>query len=126
MKIQRTLLAIATSCIAATCLTATTLHAQSTADRPRAKAAMWNALSLSESQQSRVKAIHAKYAASVKAAQQQAKDSAARINDTELAEVRNILTSDQQQTFDTYLTGKKRAKRRSGVKMMPVKIGIPR
>ncbi len=120
MKIQRALLAIATLCIAAT-----TIQAQSTSDRPRAKAAMWNALGLSDSQQSRVKTIHAKYAPSVKATQQQAKDSAAKINDTELAEVRNILTSDQQQTFDSYMTGKKRTKRGVGAKLMPVKIGIP-
>ena len=120
MKIQRTLLAFATVCIAAT-----TVHAQSTADRPRAKAAMWNALGLSESQQSRVKTIHAKYAGSVKATQQQAKDSAAKINDAELAEVRNILTSDQQQTFDSYMTGKKRAKRGVGAKLLPAKIAIP-
>ena len=120
MNIQRTLLTIATLGIATT-----SLHAQSTADRPRAKAAMWLALGLSESQQSRVNTIHAKYAGSVKAAQQQAKDSAAKINDTELAEVRNILTSDQQQTFDSYMTGKKRAKRGAGARLMPVKIGIP-
>lgn len=121
MKIQRQLLlAIATLCI-----TATTIQAQSTNERPRAKAAMWNALGLSESQQSRVKTIHAKYAPSVKATQQQAKDSAARINDTELAEVRNILSSEQQQTFDSYMTGKKRTRRGVGAKVMPVKIAIP-
>ena len=120
MNMRHTLLAIATLCTAAT-----SLQAQAASDRPRAKTAMWNALSLSESQQSRVKTIHAKYATSVKATQQQAKDSAARINDTELAEVRNILSSDQQQTFDTYMTGKKRAKRGAGVKVMPLKIGIP-
>ncbi|MEO7042753.1 MAG: hypothetical protein ABI035_10870 [Gemmatimonadaceae bacterium] len=120
MNMRHALLAIATLCI-----TAASIQAQAASDRPRAKAAMWNALTLSESQQSRVKTIHTKYAPSVKAAQQQAKDSAARINDTELAEVRNILTSDQQQTFDNYMTGKKRAKRGAGVKLMPVKVGIP-
>ena len=121
MKTRRALLTIATLCIATTSVTA-----QSTTDRPRAKAAMWSALRLSDSQQSRVKAIHARYAPVIKAAQKQAKDSATRINETELAEVRNILTSEQQQTFDSYISGKKRARRGSGARLMPVKIEIPK
>ena len=108
MKTKRALLAIATLCIATTSVTA-----QSTTNRPR------------DSQQSRVKEIHARYAPVIKAAQKQAKDSATRINETELAEVRNILTSEQQQTFDSYISGKKRARRGSGARLMPVKIEIP-
>jgi len=119
MNIKRALVAIA-----ACCLVTGSINAQSTAERPRAKAAMWTALQLTESQNSRVKAIHGKYASTIKAAQQFARDSAARINDRELAEVRDILTVEQQQTFDSYMTGKKRVKRGSVARVMPVKIGI--
>jgi type II secretory pathway pseudopilin PulG len=119
MTFNRPLLAIAALSIATSAVAA-----QSTAERPRAKAAMWVALQLTESQQSRVKEIHARYAPAVKATQKQAKDSAARINDRELAEVRSMLTAEQQQTFDSYMSGKKRARRGSVARLMPVKIGI--
>lgn len=109
----------------ATTSIAASAAAQSVSERPRAKAAMWPALHLSESQQNRVKEIHARYAASIKATQQQARDSAARINARELTEVREILDSDQQQTFDSYTTRTKaRARRNSGARLMPVRIGI--
>lgn len=121
MSIKRVLIAIVVCCAAAS-----SVNAQSPAERPRAKAAMWVALQLTESQNSRVKAIHDRYASAIKSAQRLARDSAARINDRELAEVRNILTVEQQQTFDSYMSGKKRARRGSVAKVMPVRIGISR
>lgn len=119
MSIKCALVAIVACCVAAG-----SANAQSTTERPRARAAMWTALQLTESQDSRVKAIHGKYASAIKAAQQLARDSAARVNDRELAEVRNILSLEQQQTFDSYMTGKKRPRRGSVARVMPVKIGI--
>ncbi|MEO7217635.1 MAG: hypothetical protein ABI026_05530 [Gemmatimonadaceae bacterium] len=119
MHINRALLLAA-----ALCITTISASAQSSAERPRAKAAMWPALNLSESQQSRVKEIHVKYAPAVAATKQMAKDSAQRINDRELADLRNILTSEQQQTFDYYMNGKKRVRRGSVARLMPAKIGI--
>jgi Spy/CpxP family protein refolding chaperone len=100
--------------------------AQSAAERPHAAAAMWPALQLSESQQARVREIHARYAPAVAATRQMARDSAQRINDRELADLRNILTSEQQQTFDYYMSGKKRARRGTVPRLMPAKIGISR
>ena len=119
MNINRALLLAA-----ALCITTSSAGAQSSAERPRAKAAMWPALKLSESQQSRVKEIHARYAPAIAATKQQAKDSAERINDRELAELRNILTSEQQEAFDSYTNGKKRVRRGSVGRLMPAKIGI--
>lgn len=119
MSIKRALIAIVACCVAAS-----SINAQSTAEKPRARAAMWTALQLTQSQDSRVKAIHGKYASAIKAAQQLARDSAARINDRELAEVRNVLTTEQQQTFDSYMSGKKRVRRGSVAKVMPVRVGI--
>ncbi len=119
MTFNRPLLAIAALFIATSAAAA-----QSTADRPRAKAAMWQALQLTQFQQSRVKEIHARYASAIKATQKQAKDSAARINDRELADVRNMLTAEQQQTFDSYMSGKKRVRRGSVARLMPAKIDI--
>lgn len=110
--------------IVACSLAAASLNAQSSRERPRAKAAMWTALQLTESQSSRVKAIHEKYAPAVRVTQKQAKDSADKINSRELSEVRGILSSEQQQTFDNYMTGKKRIKRGSVARVMPVKIDI--
>jgi hypothetical protein len=124
MTLNRALLAIATLFIATLFIATSTVSAQSTAERPRAKAAMWAALHLTESQQSRVKEIHAKYAPAIKATQTQAKDSAARINARELTEVRNMLTTEQQQTFDSYTSGKKRTRRGSVARLMPAKIDI--
>ena len=119
MNVNRALLLVA-----ALCITTSSASAQSATERPHAKAAMWPALQLSESQQSRVKEIHVKYAPAIAATKQLAKDSAQRINERELADLRNILTSEQQQTFDYYMSGKKSARRGSVPRLMPAKIGI--
>lgn len=119
MHINRALLLAA-----ALCITTSSASAQSSAERPRAKAAMWPALNLSESQQSRVKEIHARYAPAIAATKAQAKDSAERINERELVDLRKILTSEQQQIFDSYMSGKKRVRRGSVPRLMPAKIGI--
>jgi hypothetical protein len=111
--------------LVAVCLVASSLPAQSSRERPRAKAAMWPALHLSPAQQDRVRQIHARFAPAVKATQKQARDSAARINAHELAEVRNLLTSEQQRIFDSYMSGKRRARRGTGARLMPVRIDIP-
>jgi hypothetical protein len=119
MNIKHVLLAILVCGIATN-----QLNAQSSRERPRAKAAMWNALQLTESQQTRVKNIHEKFAPQVQAVKKQASEASTRINDRELVEVRNILTSDQQQTFDSYMSGKKRVRRGSVARVAPVRIDI--
>jgi hypothetical protein len=87
---------------------------------------MWTALQLTESQKAQVKVLHEKYAPAMKAARKIGADSAARINDREMNDVRVLLTSSQQATFDSYMTGGKKSKRSTRVKLMPAKIAVPR
>ena len=83
------------------------------------------ALQLTESQKARVDAIHDRYSPATKAVQKQASDSASRITDREMAEVRSLLTGQQQQTFDSFMSGKQRTKRGRVAKVMPVRIAVP-
>jgi hypothetical protein len=106
-------------------LAAAPARAQSHRATPRAKAAMWAALELTAAQQTRVEAIHSKYAPAVKAAQKAAADSAARINARELEEVRGILTMQQQETFDAYISGRTHTRRARATKVAPARISIP-
>jgi len=112
--------------VAACCLAAGSMSAQSSHARTRAKPAMWAALQLSESQKTQVSAIHDKYAPAVQVVQQRMNDSTSQIHDREMGEVRSILTPEQQQTFDSYMSGSKRTKRMSVGRAMPVKIAVPR
>jgi hypothetical protein len=121
MTTSRMLLAVI-----ACCITTSTMSAQSTRTRSRATAAMWTALLLTESQKAQVKVIHEKYAPAIKAARKVGADSAARINDHEMSDVRPLLTSSQQVTFDSYMKGEKPSKRSARVKLMPTKIAVPR
>ena len=121
MNIHRLLFAVVVCCAATS-----PVSAQSTRARSRAKPAMWTALQLTESQKAQVKVIHEKYAPAVKVAQKLAADSIARINDREMSDVRAVLTSSQQETFDSYMSGQKRSRRSAMVKMMPAKIAVPR
>lgn len=123
MNIQRALLIVLTCCV-----TGGSLSAQSTRGYPRAKKAMWAELGLSESQQAQVKAIHEKYSPPIKLAQKQSRDSANHIYDREMADVRQILSMTQQQTFDSYMKQPGRAKRAptgAAVKLMPARVGVP-
>jgi Spy/CpxP family protein refolding chaperone len=112
--------------VIACCITAGPMSAQSTRTYPRPKAAMWTALQLTESQKAQVKVVHDKYAPVMKAARKVGADSAARINDHEMTDVRVLLTAPQQVTFDSYMTGGKKSKRSTRVKMMPAKVAVPR
>jgi tellurite resistance protein len=112
--------------VIACCVTTSSMSAQSNHTYTRAKPAMWTALQLNEAQKAQVKAIHEKYASSMKAARKVGADSAASINDREMSDVRALLTSSQQLTFDSYMTGGKRSKRSARVKVMPAKIAVPR
>jgi hypothetical protein len=120
MNIQRALIVLLTCCIAGTPLTA-----QSTRTYPRAKKAMWAELGLSESQQTRVKNIHDKYAAATKLAQKQSRDSANRVYDHEMSDVRAILSMTQQQTFDSYMQRPRRGAKAGAVRVMPARVGVP-
>jgi hypothetical protein len=120
MSIRRTLLPVI-----ACCLAISSIGAQSS--RPaRSRTAVLAALQLTESQKARVDAIHDRYSPAVKAVQKQASDSASRITDREMAEVRSLLSGQQQQTFDSFMSGKQRAKRGRVAKVMPVRIAVPR
>jgi len=79
-----------------------------------------------ESQKAQVKAVHDKYASAMKAARKVGADSAASVNDREMNDVRALLTSSQQVTFDSYMTGGKRSKKSTRVKLMPARIAVPR
>jgi Spy/CpxP family protein refolding chaperone len=116
----------ATFAALACCALAGPLSAQSSSGRPRARTAMLAALHLTETQKTQVKAIHKKYSPTMKAAQQQTSDSASRIYDREMAEVRTILTSSQQDTFDSYMSGKSGPDRGRVAKVLPAKIAVPR
>jgi len=121
MNIHRMLFAVIVWCIATS-----SMSAQSSRTYARAKPAMWTALQLTEPQKAQVKAIHEKYAPAMKAARKIGADSAARINDQEMSDVRVLLTSSQQVTFDSYMIRGKRSRRSAMVKMMPAKIAVPR
>jgi Spy/CpxP family protein refolding chaperone len=112
--------------VLASCLVASSLGAQPGRATPRPTPAMWAALQLTESQQVRVDAIHDRYAPAVKLARKQASDSAARIVEREMVEVRSLLTPSQQQIFDSYMSGKRAKRRGVGARLMPVRIAIPR
>jgi hypothetical protein len=112
--------------IIACCITASPMSAQSSRTYSRPKPAMWTALQLTESQKVQVKLVHERYAPVMKAARKTGADSAARINDREMTDVRVLLTPSQQVTFDSYMTGGKRSKKSTRVKLMPAKIGVPR
>jgi len=86
---------------------------------------MLAALQLTESQKARVDAIHDRYSPAVKALQKQASDSASRITDREMAEVRALLTGPQQQTFDSFVNSRQKPKRGRVAKLMPVRIAVP-
>ncbi|HEY8309418.1 MAG TPA: hypothetical protein VIG47_02625 [Gemmatimonadaceae bacterium] len=107
-------------------LGASSLTAQSTRGRAHAKAQMWSALALTESQQTRVNTIHARYVPAMKLAKKQPTDSAAKIFAREMAEVRALLTISQQQTFDTYMAGNPKPRRGSVAKVAPLRIAVPR
>jgi G:T/U-mismatch repair DNA glycosylase len=121
MTISRILFA-AVAC----CITTSSMSAQTNRTYSRPRAAMWTALQLTESQKAQVKVLHEKYAPAMKAARKIGADSAARINDREMNDVRVLLTSSQQATFDSYMTGGKKSKRSTRVKLMPAKIAVPR
>jgi hypothetical protein len=121
MPVRQTLFAII-----ACCITASSMSAQSNRSYSRPKPAMWTALQLTESQKAQVKAAHERYAPAMKAARKIGADSAARINDREMTDVRVLLTPSQQVTFDSYMTGGKRSKKSTRVKLMPAKIAVPR
>ena len=121
MRITQVLFAVI-----ACCVTTSSMSAQSNHTYARAKPAMWTALQLTESQKAQVKLVHEKYAPAMKAARKIGADSAASINDREMSDVRASLTSSQQLTFDSYMTGGKRSKRSARVKVMPAKIAVPR
>ena len=121
MTIRRMLFAAIVCCVATG-----SINAQSGRTYGRAKPAMWTALQLTESQKVQVKAIHDTYASAIKAARKVGADSAARISGREMSDVRVLLTSSQQVTFDSYISGQKRSKRSAIVKMMPAKILVPR
>ncbi|HWG16519.1 MAG TPA: hypothetical protein VN678_01565 [Acidobacteriaceae bacterium] len=110
----------------ACCITAGSMSAQATHAYSRPRAAMWTALQLTESQKAQVKAVHDKYASAMKAARKVGADSAASVNDREMNDVRALLTSSQQVTFDSYMTGGKRSKKSTRVKLMPARIAVPR
>ncbi len=110
----------------ACCVTTSSMSAQSNHTYSRPKAAMWTALQLTEPQKAQVKVVHEKYVPVMKAARKIGADSAATINDHEMRDVRVLLTSSQQLTFDSYMTGGKRSKRSAQVKVMPAKIAVPR
>ena len=111
--------------VIACCIITSSMHAQSTRTYPRPKAAMWTALQLTEPQKAQVKEIHEKYAPVMKAARKIGPDSAARINDREMTDVRVVLTSSQKVTFDSYMAGGKGSKRSGRVKVMPAKVVVP-
>jgi len=125
MTLSRILFAVIACCISAG-ISTSSMSAQSIHTYGRAKPAMWTALQLTESQKAQVKSIHEKYAPAMKAARKIGADSAAGINDREMTDVRVLLTSSQQVTFDSYMTGGKRSKRSARLKVMPAKIAVPR
>lgn len=112
--------------LVACCLVTGAMSAQSNRTRPRAKPAMWTAVQLTETQKTQVKTIHQKYASVMKFAQKQSRDSGSKIYDREMTEVRDVLTFSQQQTFDSFMNGKQRARVGSAGKAMPAKISVPR
>lgn len=116
-----------TLCALVACFVATgSLSGQSSRARPRARAAMWTALQLSESQQARVNSIHVKYAPAMKLARKHSGDSSAKLFAREMSEVRELLTMSQQQTFDSYMTGNPKPRRGSVARVVPAKIAVPR
>lgn len=125
MKIAHTLMVILACCIAGGSLAAQPAPSHS---RPRASKAMWTALQLTETQKAQVKTIHEKYAPAMKLAQKETTDSASVIYGREMADVRELLTFAQQETFDSYMSGARRGRGKRGgmVKVMPVRIGVPR
>lgn len=121
MNIQRALIIVLTCCIAGG-----SLSAQTARTYPRASKAMWAELGLSESQKTQVKTIHDKYVPAMKLAKMQSRDSANRIYDHEMSDVRLILSMTQQQAFDSYMKRPRRAAKAAAVRVMPVRIGVPR
>jgi hypothetical protein len=121
VSIRSTLFAAAMLCVATG-----SMGAQANRPRARAKPAMWTALQLTETQKAQVKTIHRKYAPAAKAARKERSDSARRIYDREMTDVRQILTFSQQQTFDSFMDGSQAGKGRPVAKVMPAKIGVPR
>lgn len=126
MNVKQALFAILFCGIAASALSASSLAAQSARGRSHAKPQMWTALALTESQQARVKAIHARHAPAMKLAKKQSPDSAARIFALEMADVRALLTMSQRQTLDSYLAGNPKPRRGSVARVAPVRIAVPR
>lgn len=125
MTLSRILFAVIACCVSSG-ISTSSMSAQSIHTYGRAKPAMWTALQLTESQKAQVKLIHEKHAPAMKVARKIGADSAATINDHEMSDVRAVLTSSQQVTFDSYLTGGKRSKRSTRLKVMPAKIAVPR
>ena len=121
MNIQRALLTLIVCCVCTT-----PMSAQTNRSRARAKPAMWAALQLTETQKTQVNAIHDKYAPSMKVAKKETGDSASKIHDREMSEVRAVLTISQQQTFDSYMNAGRRTRRGSVAKVVPAKIAVPR